>query len=103
MLDAMARGDTILVQSVAASIHIRTEDPGSPARTAAEAWRHNLTWQQEQMGSLEISLFHFNDRAAERLRLMATLSNESDVMRAILENHGIPVEPPPGWKPRGSP
>lgn len=103
ILKTMAQGDTVLVQSVAASIRIRTEDPGSPARTAAEAWRRNLAWQQEQMASLEIALFRFNDRAAERLRLMASLPKESDVMRSILENHGIAVEPPPGWKPRGSP
>jgi hypothetical protein len=35
-----------------------------------------------------------------QLRAMAQHPREIDVMRALLEERGIPTEPPADWKPR---
>src|SRR5208282_3958350 len=45
ILNAMSRGDTVIIQSLAASIRVRRESAGSPSRIAAEAWRRTLAWQ----------------------------------------------------------
>jgi hypothetical protein len=94
----MARGDTTLIQELAASMRIRREPPDDPGRVAAEVRRRTLAWQQQQFARLVFPPFHFNQRAAECLNLMASLPTEDDVMRAMLKNHHRPLEPPTDWR-----
>lgn len=94
----MAHGDELLLQMLAADIEIRRREPGDPMRIAAEAARRTLAWQMHLLSSVESPLFDGNQRATERLRLMARLPTEVDVMRTLLQRQHQPLEPPAGWQ-----
>ena len=103
ILQATASADTVLIASLGARLRVRFDAPGDPDRVAAESWRRTYEWQQAQLMALETSIWHVNTRAETRLKLMASLPREQDVMIAMLEKYGRPVEPPADWQPATSP
>ena len=103
ILRATTSADTALIQSLGARLRVQLDAPGDPDRIAAEAWRRTYEWQRDQTSASETSFWNRNARAQTQLRLVASLPREQDVMRAMLEKYGRPVEPPATWKPAGSP
>ena len=103
ILQVTASADTVLIASLGARLRVRLEAPEDPDRVAAESWRRIYEWQRTQSMALEYSIWHVDARAETRLKLMASLPRDQDVMIAMLEKYGRPVEPPADWQPATSP
>lgn len=99
VLMAMAHGDEVLLQMLAAGIQIRRRGADDTVRASALTVRRTLAWQMQLLPSVEFWPFSPDERASERLRLMKSLPSETEVMEAMLRIHHQRLKPPAGWTP----
>lgn len=60
---------------------------------------HQLRWLNQQMAGIFPDDGVSADQREDFLRVMVNRPREADVLRALLEERGIPTEPPADWKP----
>jgi hypothetical protein len=68
--------------------------PPGEERSAAEADRRRLDWLRAQ----DIALTARDPTPASALLWLESHGDEPGVMRALLEQHGVPLQPPAGWR-----
>ena len=76
---------------------------GLPADSAAARslvqQLNQLKWLNQQMARISPDGGVSADQREDFLRVMVNRPREVDVLRALLEERGIPPEPPADWKP----
>lgn len=92
------RSDSVLERMVGVTL-LRELATGSGERSAIDGQRRTLDWQMLQWG--RISRQQPRDGAEQFVRLLRddSIQNELQLMQRVLEEAGVPLEPPAGWMP----
>jgi hypothetical protein len=91
------RSRNMLMQRLGTSLLLQRLPPGKE-RDAVEAARRRLDWMQEQSTALM-----GDEWPAGVERWLEPDGDEFTATRAMLEAHGIPLDPPSGWRSRSQP
>lgn len=92
------RSDSVLERMIGLSL-LRELAAGSTERAAIDAQRRHMDWQMLQWG--RIARQQPRDGAAQFVRLLhdGLIRTEPQLVQRVLQEAGVPLEPPAGWTP----
>jgi hypothetical protein len=92
------RSDSVLERMIGLSL-LRELATGSAERAAIDGQRRDMDWQMLQWG--RVARQQPRDGAAQFVRLLRddSIQSELQLVQRVLQEAGVPLEPPAGWTP----